>query len=126
MKRALTLIELMIVILLITLVTGVVGYNMKGSLDRGKAFRTEAAIEQLHDLLILIATENRDLTLEKLVALDFETLSKKLKNTGLAKNPDELLKDGWGNRFELKLSKSKKDVEIISERHAEYKKKTAM
>ena len=56
-KRALTLLEIMIVIFLITLITGVVGYSMKGSLDKGKAFRTEQGKEQLHDLLLICLSE---------------------------------------------------------------------
>ena len=37
-KRAITLLEIMIVILLIGLIGGVVSYNLKGTLDKGKAF----------------------------------------------------------------------------------------
>ena len=34
-KRALTLLEVMIVIFLITLITGTIGYSMRGTLDKG-------------------------------------------------------------------------------------------
>ena len=40
-KRAITLLEIMIVILLIGLIGGVVSYNLKGTLDKGKAFASK-------------------------------------------------------------------------------------
>ena len=42
-QYALTLIEIMIVIVLIGLIGSVIGANMKGSLDEGKAFKTKYA-----------------------------------------------------------------------------------
>ena len=50
-KNFLTLLEIMIVIALITIIGGVLGYNMKGSLEKGKAFKTEQAIKQIDDIL---------------------------------------------------------------------------
>ena len=51
------MLEIIIVIFLITLITGAIGYNMKGTLDRGKAFRTEQARRELHDLLLVCVAE---------------------------------------------------------------------
>src|SRR5476651_2561412 len=95
-KRALTLLEIMIVICLITLITGVIGYNMKGSLDKGKAFRTEQAKNQLHDMLLLALSEGQkmDYILEK--PLDV------VKKLGLARDADGLLKDGWNEEFVIR------------------------
>ena len=59
-KRALTLLEIMIVIFLITLITGAIGYNMLGTLDRGRVFRTQQAKEQLHDLLLICLADKGD------------------------------------------------------------------
>ena len=56
-KRTLTILEIIIVIFLITLITGTIGYNMKGTLDRGRAFRTEQARAQLRDLLLICLEE---------------------------------------------------------------------
>lgn len=118
-KRTLTLIEMMIVILLITLVTGVVGYNMKGALDRGKAFRTEAAQNQLRELLILRAAETGQ-SLERLLSFSKEGLKKELDGVGLAKDTASLLKDGWGEDFELRLTRDRRDVQILSKRLDRY------
>lgn len=113
-KRALTLIEIMIVIFLITLITGAIGYNMKGSLDKGKQFRTKQAKEQLHDLLLICLDEGKSLD---------EVLSdpkKCLKESGLAKDPDKLVKDGWGDDFKI-VQKGKKDIEITSKNYSDPK-----
>ncbi len=59
-KRAFSLLEVMVVIFLITLITGAIGYNMKGTLDKGRAFRTEQAKTQLHDLLLICIEEGID------------------------------------------------------------------
>lgn len=110
MKRAFTMLEIMIVILLITIITGAIGYNLKGSLEKGKAFRTERAKEQLHDLLLYCYAETRD-TDQILKNVEHAVVA-----TGLAKNPKELLKDGWGVPFEIKANAQKNDFIIHSDK----------
>jgi len=96
-KRAFTLLEIMIVIFLIGLIGSIIGYNMKGSLDEGKAFKTEQAILQIKDLLELeIAKGSTGSDIEENPA-DF------LKATGVVKNPEKLLKDGWGNPLRIRV-----------------------
>lgn len=109
-KRALTLLEIMIVIALITLITGVIGYNMRGTLDRGRAFRTEQAKEQLHDLLLLALSEPGN-TPAKIL----KSPASSIKALGLAKNVDQLLKDGWGKNFEITYLDEEADFQIESE-----------
>lgn len=108
-KRALTLLEMMVVILLITLITGVIGYNMKGSLEKGKVFRSKQAKEQLHSLLLL-ALEEKGATGQKIE----QDPAKWIKDLGLAKEPDKLLTDGWGERFQVKFDTKAKDFIITS------------
>lgn len=112
-KRALSLLEIMIVIFLITLVTGAIGYNMKGTLDKGKVFRTEQAQEQLHDLLFVCLDEVGDG--EKVAKRPI----KYLKESGLAKNPDKLILDGWGKEFSIRFEDG--DFKIESENLKKYK-----
>jgi prepilin-type N-terminal cleavage/methylation domain-containing protein len=114
MKRAFTLLEIMIVILLITIITGAIGYNMKGTLEKGKAFRTERAKEQLHDLLLYCYADTKD------TDAILKNVENAIVTTGLAKNPKELLKDGWGVPFEIKASKFKNDFIIHSEKLEAY------
>ncbi|HEV7737380.1 MAG TPA: type II secretion system protein [Chlamydiales bacterium] len=115
-KRTLTLLEIMIVIFLITLITGVIGYNMKGSLDKGKAFRTVQAQAQLHDMLLLALSDGEPMT--KIL----ENPASILKSLGLAKDPDKLLKDGWGEAFAI-TANGKSDFRIKSQNLAEYEAK---
>ena len=56
-KRYITLLEIMIVIFLIGIIGSVIGYNMKGSIDKGKVFRTQESIKQVHDILLLEIAE---------------------------------------------------------------------
>ncbi len=115
-KRALTLLEIMIVIFLITLITGTIGYSMRGTLDKGRAFRTEQASEQLHDLLLICLAENGNA--EEIAATPLQYLN----SLGLAKDPENLLKDGWKQDFEIKV-KNKHDFTITSKSWDKYKAK---
>jgi general secretion pathway protein G len=115
-KRTLTLFEVMIVILLITLIGGVLGYNMKGSLDKGKVFRSKQAREQLHDMLLLALAEGKP-------ASEIEANPEKvLDELKLAKNPDALLKDGWGSPFVVKAIYHGTDFSIDSVNKNKYDK----
>jgi type II secretory pathway pseudopilin PulG len=117
-KKAFTLMEIIIVIFLITLITGAIGYSMKGTLDKGKAFRTRQGIEQLRDLLLMCLAEGEkgDEILKNPV--------EKLKQYGLAKNPEELVKDGWGKKFLITMNRGKNDFQIVSESLKQYDAKT--
>lgn len=108
-KRALTLLEIMIVIFLITLITGTIGYSMRGTLDKGRAFRTEQAQEQLHDLLLICLAEGGD---ADTIAKD---PAKALKGLGLAKDPDNLVKDGWKTPFKITVNLKKTDFTVHSD-----------
>jgi len=116
-KRAFSLLEIMVVIFLITLITGAIGYNMKGTLDKGRAFRTEQASHQLHDLLLIC--------LEEGVEPDalIQQPADHLKKFDLAKNSDKLVLDGWGEKFVIHFLKNKKDFIIKSQAYDRYKKK---
>ena len=117
-KRFMTLLEIMIVIFLISLIGGVIGYNMKGSLEKGKAFKTEMAKKQIEDILLLEHAQGDQ-------SLDYisENAEEFLRNSGLVKNEKELIKDGWGEKFQIKTNEQQDGFEIISEREQIYKSK---
>jgi type II secretory pathway pseudopilin PulG len=106
-KKALTLLEIMIVVFLIGLIGSVIGYNMKGSLDEGKAFKTRQAQAQIRDILLLEVAKG--VPVEQVV----DKKRQYLANSGLVKNVSDLLKDGWGNEFEIKAT-SGGDISIQS------------
>lgn len=111
-----TLLEIMIVIFLIGTIASVIGYNMKGSLDKGKAFKTEQAQKQIRDILLLEIANGRTLS---------EVLKKPkhfLENSGLVRDSESLLKDGWG--FKMKIEPSgEEDLTVTSEGLIRYNRK---
>ncbi len=107
-KRTLTLLEIMIVIVLIGLIGSVIGVNMKGSLDKGKAFKTEQAQQQIYDILMLEVA--RGMPIEQVLA-NKETV---LAESGLVKNPAQFLKDGWGVPFDISIDGRSNDTFIVS------------
>lgn len=109
-KRPLTLLEIMIVIFLIGIIGSVIGYNMKGSLDEGKAFKTEQAMSRIREILLLEVAGGA--TLEEVVSAP----KNHLEHSGLVDNADKLLKDGWGTDFKITV-KNHNDVRISSERY---------
>ena len=116
-KKALTLLEIIIVIFLITLITGAIGYSMKGSLDKGRVFKTQSAMQQLRDLFLMAVAEGE---VGEEVAKNPKLALQKL---GLAKDPDKLVVDGWGVAFEVTYNKKKNDFTIVSKSLEAYQEK---
>ena len=117
-KRSLTLLEIMIVIVLIGLIGSVIGVNMKGSLDEGKAFKTRQAKEQIADILMLEVA--RGSSYDEVVLKKEEVLA----SSGLVKDPKNFLKDGWGELFEVRVGgKGHDSIVVESKRLTAYEKK---
>lgn len=117
-KRQVTLIEMMIVMFLIAMIIGVVAYNYQGTLEEGKAFKTKTAKEKLTTILT-IAISNEP---EK--ADDLESSWKGIiQKSPLVQNPKDLIKDGWGQEFEVSYDREKDRVIIRSSRYEEYLRK---
>lgn len=110
---ALTLIEIMIVIVLIGLIGSVIGVNMKGSLDEGRAFKTEYAMEQIKDILMLEVAKGESI---ETVVSQKEAY---LENSGMVKDVKKLLKDGWGQDFQVSHKGQK--ITVHSDSLSKYK-----
>jgi general secretion pathway protein G len=95
-KRFITLIEIMIVMFLIALITGVIAYNYRGSLDEGKAFKTKVGIEKVRTILNLKAAEDSSFAEE--VQSRWKDV---IRNSPMVQNPDALIKDGWGEEYQV-------------------------
>ncbi|MEX1013123.1 MAG: type II secretion system protein [Waddliaceae bacterium] len=93
-KRFITLIEIVIVMFLIALITGVVAYNYSGTLEKGKEFKTKAGIEKLEAILNLAIAEDPEL-IENISA----NWTNIVNGSVLVQNPSALETDGWGKRF---------------------------
>ncbi len=101
-KRAITLLEVMIVVLLIGIIGSVLGYNMKGSLDEGKAFKSREGARQVRDIL-LMQVQDED-KLKKLVENNnLKEIGEVLLDSGLVADPQKLLVDGWDVPYTFKV-----------------------
>jgi general secretion pathway protein G len=107
-KRFITLLEIMIVILLIGIITSVVGYNVKGSLEKGKIFKTEQAQRQIKDVLLLEVARGTDI--DEVV----KNHKKYLEDSGLLKDVSGMLKDGWGGEYIIKVSRDRSNIDVSS------------
>lgn len=113
-RRFITLVEMMIVMFLIAMITGVIAYNYTGSLEEGKAFKTKAGIEKIHtvlDLFLATHPEERD---------HIETRWRDIvESSQLVKNGKELIKDGWGIEYQVSQGQNQ-EIEIKSQKYDQY------
>jgi general secretion pathway protein G len=112
-RRFITLIEMMIVMFLIALITGVVAYNYQGGLEKGKKFKTEQGMEKIKMILTLrVAEEPESL---KNMESDWKTY---IEESPLVQNPASLVLDGWGDEYEVKVEDVKGEKVIkVSSKH---------
>ena len=114
-QQGMTLIEIMIVMFLIALITGVVAYNYRGSLDEGKAFKTKAGMEKVEMILNLRAANDPEI----LESLD-KNWQQVIKQDPLVKDSKALIKDGWGDDYEVTVENNV--ITVQSKKYDEYKK----
>jgi len=117
-KRAVTLLEMMIVILLIGIVGGVLSYNLKGTLDKGKKFRTEEGKKRLQDILEL-EVERGAFTFQQLTGPEGPKFVREcVAGSGFIapRDVDDFLRDGWKEPYMIKRSKD--GLQVFSSRDA--------
>jgi len=113
-RRAFTLIEIMVVIVLIGLIMGVIGFNYIGTLEKGKAFKTEAGIEKLETILSMELAQNPER------ANEIETAWQSIvRESPMVKKADALIRDGWGQVYQVTLEEGM--VVVRSARLQEYR-----
>lgn len=113
-KRYITLVEMMIVMFLIAMITGVIAYNYTGSLDEGKAFKTKSGIDKIHTVLDLyLATHPEE---KSQIPTKWRTI---VAESQLVKNAKELETDGWGGSYEVTLNNDQ-EIEITSKKYEDY------
>lgn len=113
-RRYITLIEIMIVMFLIALITGVLAYNYRGSLDEGKAFKTKAAIEKLETILNLAVSEHPEL--QNSISSDWPNI---VRGSPLVSNANALLTDGWGGQYQISVDEQGA-VHVSSQKYDDY------
>jgi general secretion pathway protein G len=115
-RRFVTLIEMMIVMFLIALITGVIAFNYRGSLEEGKAFKTKVGIEKLETILNLEVAKNSDL--ESNIQDEWK---KVIERAPLVHDPKALQIDGWGKDYRVVYNPETGGVEVSSGKYEEYK-----
>jgi type II secretory pathway pseudopilin PulG len=112
-RSPLTIIEIMIVITIISIVGGLMTHNMKGSLAKGRSFKSEAASKEAHDIL----------SLQQACGTNIEDIiknpSKIIIDSGLVKSTKKLLQDGWGKPFDIRKV-GEDDFILYSKRWVDY------
>ena len=107
-----TLLEIMVVIFIIGIIGSVIGYNMRGSMAKGKTFKTERAAEKLQEILMLECDlKNID---PASITWSSDKIKEVLENSGMVKDLDGLMKDGWGEEFKVNYIKSREAFEVKS------------
>jgi len=118
-RRAITLIEIMIVIFLIGIIGGTLAFNMRGSMDQGRAFKTEQTINRVHDILMIeYASTEKDLPE---IAKNWQEI---IKSSPLVNNQGkDLLTDGWKKELKVEVDTSSEDLVVSSQKLSSFKKK---
>ena len=97
-KRFITLIEIMIVMILIAMITAVIAINYQGSLDEGRAFQTRTGIDKIETILTL-KLANEPTAIDD-IEQNWQTY---VKQSPLVKDPDKMVRDGWGDLYSVKI-----------------------
>ncbi|ANG66009.1 type II secretion system protein [Chlamydia gallinacea] len=108
-KQSITLIEMMVVITLIGIIGGALAFNMRGSIQKGKAFQSEQNCAKIYDILMMeYATGN--LSLREIV----DRKEVILEGAAWCKEGKKLLKDAWGEDIIVKVSETGDDLVVFS------------
>lgn len=116
-RYAMTLLEIMIVITIIGIIGSVIGYNMRGSLNKGKAFKTKEAISKIYEIVQVEQAMGRTLEIKE-GKVSVEEMAKFLDGSGMVRKPKEFVKDGWGNDMTFLVKDN--EVQPQSVKYEEY------
>jgi len=117
-RRNITLVEMMVVIFIIGLIVSVVGFRYQGGLEKGKAFKTETSIDKVETILNLSVAEEPS-RLDN-ITRDWENI---IKADPLVKDPNALIKDGWGSKLHVELDDNR-NIRVSSQNLENFKKKS--
>ena len=112
-----TLLEIMIVIFIIGIVGSVIGHNMLGSLDRGRAFKTEEASRKIYEIVLLQEACGSKIEGGK---DHYQQTIRVLDESDLVRRPKDLMTDGWGGAFTPIYDEEKKEWHFTSAKYEAY------
>lgn len=113
-RRPITLLEIMIVILLIGVIGGVLSYNLKGTLSRGKEFRTKEGLKRLQEILDLEIERGAATPISLVGPANSDRVKACVQQSGFIadSNLDDFLQDGWKKPYHIQLSSDGKSVVV--------------
>ncbi|MCB1080540.1 MAG: hypothetical protein AB7N99_01630 [Simkaniaceae bacterium] len=117
-KYTMTLLEIMIVIFIIGIIGSVIGYNMRGSLDQGKAFKTKEAARKLYEIVLLEEANGNRVPQD--ANNPYEAIKNTLNQSDLVRRSKDLLEDGWGNPFAFDYDAEHSEWRFTSEKYNAY------
>lgn len=114
-RRFVTLIEMMIVMFLIALIAGALAINYGGSLDEGKAFKTKTGIDKLEAVLNLEISKYPQAANQ--IQSNWQEVA---RSSPMVKDANSLVKDGWGEDYQVSINPDTGSVHIYSKKYDEY------
>lgn len=115
-RRFITLVEIMIVMFLIAMITGVVAYNYRGTLEEGKAFKTKAAMEKISTILNMEVAEHP----ESMSDFGGDGWQTYVMDSPMIQDPKSAMKDGWGGAFRVYVDGETNQITVISDKYNAY------
>ena len=83
---------------------------------------SDRSYRQIHDAILYQVATSDQYTLKQIVE-DEEILQKVLDESPLIKDSSSFLKDGWGEKFQIKLTRDKHEIAVESVNLNKYKAK---
>lgn len=113
-RRALTLVEMLIVITLIGIIASALAVNLGGGLRKGQEFKTQQGKKKIQNILYYEMTQNmRD---PQEVVNDWEQIVADSPLRDRDVPVEELIKDGYGQPYEVFYDEERGDIRVRSSR----------
>ena len=112
-KRYITLLEIMVVIFLIGVIGGIIGINVKNSMNKAKKTQTKIAAEKIKDALMYAIADGANPNAVEKAPEDFLKDSPLIRGT-TDNEIKKLMTDGKGERFGIKINKKTSEVIVKS------------
>jgi type II secretory pathway pseudopilin PulG len=107
-RCALTLMEMIIVMILIATITGSIAVSYNSSLNKGRTFATERKIERLKAIIHVYMAEHPDYVSQS--SGQEPNWEQVINETGLGTSKaEDLLKDAWGNKLTISYKPNPSD-----------------
>ncbi len=107
----------MIVIAIIGIISSVLGFNMRGSLDKAKAFKTVETIKKVYEVFHL---ESEGISVTDIKDDQVKSKVEDAIKRSFPSKTQKYLVDGWNKPLEIRKSKKGDDIRIISEHYQEF------